>query len=139
MFLENTLNFDKQTGWIEVVCINPNGVSTILGTSTKGEEKIASPKAIMLGSLAVCSGLDVVAILKKMRVELDDFKINTVASLTDEHPRFYNNVTVEYHFFGQELDNEKIEKAVDLSVTRYCGVMEMFRSFSKLKIEIKYN
>jgi len=59
--------------------------------------------------------------------------------LTDEHPRFYNNVTVEYHFFGQELDHEKIEKAVDLSVTRYCGVMEMFRGFSNVKIEIKYN
>jgi putative redox protein len=74
-----------------------------------------------------------------MRVELEDFKINTVASLTDEHPRFYNKVTVEYHFFGQELDKEKIEKAVDLSVTRYCGVMEMFRGFSGVKIEIKYN
>ena len=47
--------------------------------------------------------------------------------------RFYNEVTVEYHFFGQDLDKEKIEKAVDLSVTRYCGVMEMFRGFSKVK------
>ena len=105
----------------------------------EAEEKIASPKAIMLGSLAVCSGLDVIAILKKMRVELDDFKINTIASLTDEHPRYYNEVTVEYHFFGRDLDKDKIEKSVDLSVTRYCGVMEMFRGFSKVKIEIKYN
>ena len=64
---------------------------------------------------------------------------STTASLTDEHPRFYNEVTVEYHFFGQDLDKEKIEKAVDLSVTRYCGVMEMFRGFSKVKAEIKYN
>ena len=71
--------------------------------------------------------------------ELDDFKMNTKASLTDEHPRFYNEVTVEYQFFGQDLDKEKIEKAVDLSVTRYCGVMEMFRGFSKVKTEIKYN
>ena len=67
------------------------------------------------------------------------FKINTVASLTAEHPRFYNEVTVEYHFFGQGLDKEKIQKAVDLSVTRYCGVMEMFRGFSKVQTEIKYN
>ena len=52
---------------------------------------------------------------------------------------FYNEVTVEYHFFGLDLDKEKIEKAVDLSVTRYCGVMEMFRGFSKVKTEIKYN
>ena len=128
-----------KNGTTEFECINPNGVPTILGTSSEGEEKIASPKAIMLGSLAVCSGLDVIAILKKMRVELDDFKINTTASLTDEHPRYYDEVTVEYHFFGKHLDKEKIEKSVDLSVTRYCGVMEMFRRFSKVNIEIKYN
>ena len=91
----NTVITNWKKGTTEFECINPNGVSTILGTSAEEEEKIASPKAIMLGSLAVCSGLDVVAILKKMRVELDDFKINTTASLTDEHPRFYNEVTVE--------------------------------------------
>jgi len=135
----NTVITNWKKGTTEFECINPNGVSTFLGTTTEGKEKIASPKAIMLGSLAVCSGLDIVAILKKMRVELDDFKINTVASLTDEHPKYYNDVTVEYHFFGKNLDNEKIEKAVDLSVTRYCGVMEMFRRFSKVNTEIKYN
>ena len=135
----NTVITNWKKGTTEFECINPNGVSTTLGTSAEGDLKIASPKAIMLGSLAVCSGLDVVALLKKMRVQLDDFKINTTASLTDEHPRFYNEVTVEYHFFGQDLDKKKIEKAVDLSVTRYCGVMEMFRGFSKVKTEIKYN
>ena len=135
----NTVITNWKNGTTEFECINPNGVPTILGTGSEGEEKIASPKAIMLGSLAVCSGLDVIAILKKMRVELDDFKINTTASLTDEHPRYYDEVTVEYHFFGKDLDKEKIEKSVDLSVTRYCGVMEMFRRFSKVNIEIKYN
>ena len=135
----NTVITNWKKGTTEFECINPNGVSTILGSTSEGEEKIASPKAIMLGSLAVCSGLDIVAILKKMRVELDDFKINTVASLTGEHPKYYDDVKVEYHFFGKNLDNEKIEKAVDLSVTRYCGVMEMFRGFSKVNTEIKYN
>ena len=135
----NTVITNWKNGTTEFECINPNGVPTILGTSSEGEEKIASPKAIMLGSLAVCSGLDVIAILKKMRVELDDFKINTTASLTDEHPRYYDEVTVEYHFFGKDLDKEKIEKSVDLSVTRYCGVMEMFRRFSKVNIKTKYN
>ena len=135
----NTVITNWKKGTTEFECISPNGVSTILGTSVEGDKKIASPKAIMLGSLAVCSGLDIVAILKKMRVDLDDFKINTTASLTDEHPKYYDNVSIEYHFFGPDLDKEKIEKAVDLSMTRYCGVMEMFRGFSKVKTEIKYN
>ena len=134
----NTVITNWKNGTTEFECISPNGVKTILGTSTENN-KIASPKAMMLSSLAVCSGLDIVAILDKMRVELDNFKISTVASLTDEHPKYYDKVKVQYQFFGKDLDKEKIKKAVNLSVTRYCGVMEMFRGFSKLKTEIKYN
>jgi putative redox protein len=134
----NTVITNWKNGTTEFECISPNGVKTVLGTSTENN-KIASPKAMMLSSLAVCSGLDIVAILGKMRVELDNFKIKTVASLTEEHPKYYDKVKVQYQFFGKDLDKEKIEKAVNLSVTRYCGVMEMFRGFSKLKTEIKYN
>ena len=134
----NTVITNWKNGTTKFECISPNGVKTVLGTSTENN-KIASPKAMMLSSLAVCSGLDIVAILGKMRVELDNFKINTVASLTEEHPKYYDEVKVQYQFFGKDLDKEKIEKAVNLSVTRYCGVMEMFRGFSKLKTEIKYN
>ena len=134
----NTVITNWKNGTTEFECISPNGIKTVLGTSTENN-KIASPKAMMLSSLAVCSGLDIVAILGKMRVELDNFKINTVASLTEEHPKYYDEVKVQYQFFGKDLDKEKIEKAVNLSVTRYCGVMEMFRGFSKLKTEIKYN
>ena len=134
----NTVITNWKNGTTEFECISPNGVKTVLGTSTENN-KIASPKAMMLRSLAVCSGLDMVAILGKMRVELDNFKINTVASLTEEHPKYYDEVKVQYQFFGKYLDKEKIEKAVNLSVTRYCGVMEMVRGFSKLKTEIKYN
>ena len=118
----NTVITNWKNGTTEFECISPNGVKTVLGTSTENN-KIASPKAMMLSSLAVCSGLDIVAILGKMRVELDNFKINTVASLTEEHPKYYDKVKVQYQFFGKDLDKEKIEKAVNLSVTRYCGVM----------------
>ena len=130
-------NWKKDTTHFD--CIGPNGVSTILGTSDEGKEEIASPKAMMLSSLAVCSGLDIVAILKKMKVELDDFKINTVARLTEEHPKYYDEVTVEYHFFGVDVEKDKVQKAVNLSINKYCGVMEMFRNFSKMKTKIKYN
>ena len=120
--------------------ISPNGISLRLGSSLEGDsEKIASPKALMLSSLAVCSGIDVVSILEKMKVELKDFKINTVGSLTQEHPKYYNKVLMEYHFYGDQLDKEKINKAVNLSITKYCGVMEMFRSFAEITTEIYYN
>ena len=120
--------------------ISPNGTSLRLGSSLEGDsEKIASPKALMLSSLAVCSGIDVVSILEKMKIELKEFKINTVGSLTQEHPKYYNKVSMEYHFYGDQLDKEKINKAVNLSITKYCGVMEMFRSFAEITTEIYYN
>ena len=83
--------------------------------------------------------IDIVSILEKMKVELNDFKINTIGSLTQEHPKYYNKVSVEYHFYGEQLDKEKINKAVNLSITKYCGVMEMFRSFAEITTEIHYN
>jgi len=120
--------------------IGPNGSSLTLGSSSEGDnQKVASPKALMLSSLAVCSGLDVVSILEKMKVELNDFTIKTIGSLTQEHPKYYNKVSIEYHFSGEQLDKEKIKKAVNLSVTKYCGVMEMFRSFAEISTEIHYN
>ncbi len=94
------------------------------------------PKALMLSSLAGCSGLDVVSLLNKMKVEIDDFKIVTTAELTDEHPKYYHKVKVDYHFYGKELNEKKIEKAVNLSIDRYCGVFEMFRQFAKMETEI---
>ena len=130
----------KWTEGMSFETISPNGISLRLGSSLEGDsEKIASPKALMLSSLAVCSGIDVVSILEKMKIELKEFKINTVGSLTQEHPKYYNKVSMEYHFYGDQLDKEKINKAVNLSVTKYCGVMEMFRSFAKITTEIYYN
>ena len=89
--------------------------------------------------MCIRDSLDVVSILEKMKVNLEDFKIQTEASLTDEHPKYYNKVIMQYHFFGEDLDQEKIKKAVNLSITKYCGVMEMFRAFAEIKTEIHYN
>jgi len=120
--------------------IGPNGSALTLGSSLEGDnQKVASPKALMLSSLAGCSGIDIVSILEKMKVELKDFKINTIGSLTQEHPKYYNKVSMEYHFYGEQLDKEKINKAVNLSITKYCGVMEMFRSFAEITTKIHYN
>ena len=120
--------------------IGPNGSSITVGSSLEGDnQKVPSPKALMLSSLASCSGIDVVSILEKMKIKLSDFKINTIGSLTQEHPKYYNKVLMEYHFYGEQLDKEKINKAVNLSITKYCGVMEMFRSFAEITTKIHYN
>ena len=117
---------------------NPSGISLTMdaGEESGGEGKGYRPKALMLSSLAGCSGLDVVSLLKKMHAEVAEFRIDITAELTDDHPKFYNKVKVDYHFSDTELQPKKIQKAVNLSVTKYCGVMEMFRQFAEVDIEI---
>lgn len=117
---------------------NPSGYEfTMFDKSQDNGDTVGfAPKALMLSSLAGCSGLDVVSLLEKMRAEVADFKIEVTAELTDENPKFYHKVKVDYHFTDSNLHPKKIEKAVNLSVTKYCGVMEMFRQFSEVTIEI---
>jgi len=117
---------------------NPSGHSVLIDTSSEngGENKGLGPKALMLSSLAGCSGLDVVSLLKKMRAEIADFKMVVHAELTEEHPKYYHKVAVEYHFYGSNLQEDKINKAVKLSIDQYCGVMEMFRQFAKVTTEV---
>lgn len=119
---------------------NPSGHKVLIDTSVEngGQNSGLAPKAMMLSSLAGCSGLDVVSILAKMKVQVADFKIITTGELTEEHPKYYHSVQVIYQFFGNELPQDKLKKAVDLSVEKYCGVMEMFRKFAKINIKIEY-
>lgn len=116
---------------------NPSNHTLLIDASPDdgGEGSGLRPKALMLSALAGCSGLDVASLIKKMKLEVDDFHIETMANLTDEHPKYYDSVTIEYHFHGPNLKEDKLQRAVDLSVEKYCGVMEMFRRFAKLEIQ----
>lgn len=120
---------------------NPRWPSIMMDASKEfgGTGSGMAPKAMMLSSLAGCSGLDVISTLDKMKVEIDDFKIEVSGELTDEHPKYYHSVVVDYHFYGSDLNKKKCERAVNLSVDKYCGVMEMFRRFAKVETNIHYH
>ena len=114
---------------------NPSGETLLInaGAENGGEGAGLRPKAMMLASLAGCSGLDIASLIEKMKLEVDDFKIETNANLTEVHPKIYDTVTVEYHFYGNNLNEPKLQRAVDLSVDKYCGVIEMFRKFATIE------
>ncbi len=120
---------------------NPSGLNLTIdaGPEDGGEGKGLRPKALMLSGLAGCSGLDVASLIKKMKLEVDEFTIETIANLTDEHPKYYDRVTIEYHFHGNNLNEKKLQRAVDLSIEKYCGVMEMFRRFADLEIKTMFH
>lgn len=120
---------------------NPNGKTVLMDTSPEhgGHNSGLGPKSMMLASLAGCSGLDVVSILDKMKVRISDFRMETTGELTDEHPKYYHSVHIDYHFYGEDLNEDKINKAVNLSIDKYCGVMEMFRQFATVSTKVHFH
>ncbi|TNJ47154.1 OsmC family protein [Tamlana fucoidanivorans] len=120
---------------------NPSGHNLFIdaGEENGGKGEGYRPKALMLSALAGCSGLDVASLIKKMKLTVEDFKIEIEANLTEEHPKIYDKVVMHFHFHGDALNEKKLQKAVDLSVEKYCGVMEMFRQFAELDIQIHFH
>ncbi|MEQ3663861.1 MULTISPECIES: OsmC family protein [unclassified Olleya] len=119
---------------------NPSGHHVLMDTDVEGKTREGlSPKALMLSSLAGCSGLDVVSILDKMKIDTYDLKMEVEGLLTDQHPKYYHTVILDYHFTGKDLNEEKINRAVQLSIEKYCGVMEMFRRFSEVKTNVHFH
>ena len=101
-----------------------------------GSDEGPRPKALMLTALAGCTGMDVVSILKKMRVELRGFEVEVTADSTGEHPKHFTHMHIKYKFAGDNLPMDKLEKAVKLSQENYCGVSFMYRKAMEITHEI---
>lgn len=119
---------------------NLNGHKIEIDTdeSRGGKNLGTRPKALMLAALAGCTGLDVVGILNKMRVNFTDLSINIEAHLTEEEAAIYDGVVVTYTIKVDKTDESKVEKAVKLSQEKYCGVTKMFEAFAKVSYKIIY-
>lgn len=102
-----------------------------------GKNRGPRPKPLLLVSLGGCTGMDVVSMLKKMRVEFENLDIEVEADMTEEHPKYYNKIKIIYNFKGKDLPMEKLEKAVTLSQDRYCGVTAMLSKAAEIDYEIK--
>ncbi|MCP5049327.1 MAG: OsmC family protein [bacterium] len=96
------------------------------------------PKGLTAVSLAGCTAMDVIAILRKMKVEpnIDSFEVTADGSLQDEHPKKITNIAVKYIFEGEKLPAsvDKIKHAIQLSTENYCGVIATL----KPSVEITY-
>jgi len=104
-----------------------------------GQDKGPKPKTLLLTALGGCTGLDVVSILEKMRVELDGFEMRLSAEQTDDQPKVFKSIHVTYVFFGQHLVMNQLLRAVSLSQERYCGVTAMLAKACPITYEIQVN
>ncbi|NQU52974.1 MAG: OsmC family protein [Bacteroidetes bacterium] len=119
--------------------VDVNGHEIILDAAEEvgGKYSGPRPKPLMLTASAGCTGMDVVSILKKMRVELVDFNVIVEGDLTEEHPKQFSKMNVIYEFKGKDLPLEKLKKAVNLSEERYCGVSSLYKKAIEVTSEIR--
>lgn len=94
------------------------------------------PKALLLAGLAGCSAVDVVDILIKKKVSFSDFIIETEAEQTQDHPKVYKDILITYKLKTGKENEEKVKKAIDLSLEKYCGVSAMLRKNSSINYKL---
>lgn len=93
-------------------------------TAIDGDNAAApGPMLTLLLAAASCSGSDVVIILKKMRVQLRELRIEASGQRREQEPRRYTAIHLDYHLAGEGIDQAKAQRAVSLSIEKYCSVI----------------
>jgi putative redox protein len=90
-----------------------------------GEDSGPRPIQLLLGVLGGCTGMDVVSILRKMRIGFDSLEIEVKAERTDQHPMVFTQIELKYVIIGDDIPEDKFAKAIELSHDRYCSVSAM--------------
>lgn len=97
-----------------------------------GSEAGSRPKELLLMALGGCTGSDVVSILTKKRVPLTGFEMNLTATSQEAHPQVFTDIHVEYVVYGIGINPQDVERAIELSTTKYCSVSAMLRPAVKI-------
>jgi len=101
-----------------------------------GTSRGVRPKGLLLAGLGGCTGMDVVSILEKMRVPFEGLAVDVSAGQSEDHPRVFTAIHVRYRFKGRDLPMDKLERAVQLSQEKYCGVSAMLGKTAAITTEI---
>jgi putative redox protein len=129
------------TKWLENMSFESeiNGHKIIIDAKEEvgGQDRGPRPKTFMLAALGGCTSMDVVSILKKMRIELKSLNVIVEGELSEEHPKRFLKMHVIYEVEGDNLPMDKIQKAVSLSEDQYCGVSAVYKQVMEITSEIR--
>jgi len=92
-----------------------------------GEGAASTPKELLLVALGGCTSMDVIPILKKKRVPLEGFEVRLTGNTREDHPQVFTDIHIEYVFYGDGIAEADVERAIELSTTKYCAISAMLR------------
>ncbi|MBW2732552.1 MAG: OsmC family protein [Deltaproteobacteria bacterium] len=105
-----------------------------------GSDQGPRPKGLLLSALAGCTAMDVISILKKMRIPVERFSVGVHGELSSDHPKRFTTITTHYTIEGPaDMSLKKIKRAIQLSEEVYCGVSATLRPGVELKTKITIN
>jgi putative redox protein len=115
-----------------------SGFEVPLGTDPKvgGDNDGFRPLELMAISLAGCTAMDVISILKKKRQDVTGFEVTVDTDRAEEHPKVYTAATIEYHVTGHKVEEKAVARAIELSAVRYCPAQAMLAK--AFPMELKY-
>jgi putative redox protein len=125
------------TKWIKELSFEGNYGGHVVKTDTTKEGSTGmNPKRLLLCSLSACSGMDVVGILDKMKVEYTKLEITAQAEQTEEHPKVFKEIFLTYTTDASKEDADKVKRAVELSKDKYCGISAMLAKHCPIHFSI---
>ncbi len=101
-------------------------------TEINGHGAASRPMEVVLQALAGCTGMDVMSILGKKRIKIDLFGMEVTAERADVHPKVFTKIHLTYKFWGSDIPENAVERAIELSETKYCSVSAMLRSTAEI-------
>src|SRR5665213_3250100 len=132
-----------ETQWMGKMQFNSlvNGHTIIMDAPERvgGEDHGPIPKPFVLTALSGCTGMDIVAILRKSNHQVKDFNMKVIGELSKHAPVEYVSIHVVYDFSGDEANKEAALDAVTVSQEKYCGVSHMLRKAIPVTWEVNYN
>jgi putative redox protein len=137
--MNHEIAFEYDEGMAFTGDVNGHSVTIDADASFGGNDKGPRPKPLVLVALIGCTSMDVVSLLKKMRVPFTNLKVTADGTLTEEHPKYYHKIHLTYHLWGEGLDEAKVEKSVQYSQERYCGVTAMLEKAADITYDIVYH
>jgi putative redox protein len=108
------------------------GSGFTLRTDNPAGPNAASPMELVAMASATCTASDVISILQKKQQQVTGFEVKVLAPRADEHPKVFTEINLEYVVTGHNIDPKAVERAIELSLTKYCSVNQMLEKAVKI-------